>query len=310
MTNTAAMRLRQLGSTQSVTFVAPPEVYRSILDLRTEHTRGELSFKTTQIVTSLDVVRWLLEQSCKFNEQMMPLHIAQGLNFCHRTNALWKHPEFLTDQSSLKKLLGVIQLQEHQTLEQLYGTRHSASQTDKINFDFAQLQRFSFVLDKKRCTASSEALTPAAAFMEVEQEREVEFEVEQVREKHSDIQYTPCKFPGVASFIKSFVVTGNLEAGGPYLQAFEFIGMTKIGRKFKIKKTASRLFVTREFANTTVHSKFQTEPGILVRNTLIIAVIDVTDLVCSDPWNGSFGVPQLRPLSSSYPKNLNPSCQC
>jgi hypothetical protein len=304
------MRLRQLGSTQSVTFVAPPEVYRSILDLQTEHTRGELFFKTTHIVTSVDVVRWLLEQSCKFNEQMMPLHIAQGLNFCHRTNALWKHPEFLTDQSALKKLLDVIQLQEHQTLEQLYGTRLSASQTEKINFDFAQLQRFSSVLDKKRYTAASEASTPAAAFMEVEQEREVEFEIEQVREKQSDMQYTPRKFPGLAGFIKSFIVTGKLEAGGSYLQAFEFIGMTKIGRKFNVKKTASRLFVSREFANTTVHSKFQAEPGILVSNTLIIAVIDVPDLVCSDPWNGSFGVLQLRPLSLLYPKNLNPSCQC
>ncbi|UKZ69585.1 uncharacterized protein TrAtP1_010591 [Trichoderma atroviride] len=241
---------------------------------------------------------------------MMPLHIAQGLNFCHRTNALWKHPEFLTDKSALKKLLGVIQLQEHQTLEQLYSTRFSAPQTDKTNFDFTQLQRFSSVLDNKRHTASSEALTPAAAFMEVEQEREVEFEVEQVREKQSDMQYTPRKFPGLAGFIKSFVVTGRLEAGGPYLQAFEFIGMTKIGRKFKVKKTASRLFVSREFANTTVNSKLQTEPDILVRNALFIAVLDVPDLVCSALWNGSFGVLQLRLLLSSYPKNLNPSCRC
>ncbi|KAL6903326.1 hypothetical protein GGI43DRAFT_433343 [Trichoderma evansii] len=210
----AAMRLRQLGSTQSVTFVAPPE-----------HTRGDLFFKRAHIVTLVDVVRWLLEQSCKFNEQMMPLHIAQGLNFYHRTN----------------KLLGVIRLQEHQTLEQLYCTRLSASQTDKINFDFAQLQTFSSVLDKKRYTSSSQALTPAAAFMEVEQEREVEFEVEQVREKQSDMQYTPRKFPGLAGFIKSFVATGKLEAGGPYLQAFEFIG----------QEDGLKAFVSREFANTT-----------------------------------------------------------
>lgn len=30
----AAMRLRQLGTTQSVTFFAPPEVYQSIIDLQ------------------------------------------------------------------------------------------------------------------------------------------------------------------------------------------------------------------------------------------------------------------------------------
>ncbi len=35
----AAMRLRQLGTTQSVTFLAPPEVYCGIVDLRLAHTR-------------------------------------------------------------------------------------------------------------------------------------------------------------------------------------------------------------------------------------------------------------------------------
>lgn len=266
------MRLRQLGSTQSVTFVAPPEVYRSMLDLKIKHTRDHSFLNRPCEVTSVDVVRWLLEQSCKYNEQMMPLHIAQGLSFCHRTNALWKHAEFLTDKNALKKLLGIIRLQEHQTLKQLYSTRSSTSETNKI-LDFAQLKKFSSELERKRYDVPIQTSLSAAAFMEVEQEREVEFQVEQVREKHTDMQYTARKFPGLANFIKSFIATGELEPGGPYFQAFEFIGRTKIGRKFQIKKTSSSLFVSQEFINTTVPNEPQSEPGILVRSTRSLSII-------------------------------------
>lgn len=54
----AAMRLRQLGTTQSVVFFAPPEVHQSILDFQMKDTRAELG--------SSDVVAWLLDQTCKF----------------------------------------------------------------------------------------------------------------------------------------------------------------------------------------------------------------------------------------------------
>jgi hypothetical protein len=79
------MRLRELGTTQSVAFVAPPEVYRSIQDL--VYPEEEETGHRKPLV-SADVVQWLLEQSCKANDQMTSLHVAQGLDFCRRTDAL------------------------------------------------------------------------------------------------------------------------------------------------------------------------------------------------------------------------------
>ncbi|KAK5999276.1 hypothetical protein PT974_01669 [Cladobotryum mycophilum] len=256
----AAMRLRQLGSTQSVAFMAPPEVYRSIIDARSAHIGNQ---PKPLPVTSIDVVRWLLEQSCKSNEQLMSLHVAQGLDFCRRTNALWKHAKFLTVRHDLTNLLAVMRQREHQTLEQLYGPRDLSADAEPLQFDIPQLQAFAAEIEGKRSLLSDGTPTSASAFMEVEQEREVEFEVEQIREDQIDARYTPLKFPGLHGYIKSFISTGCLDPNGSFLQAFEFIGTTKTGKKFGIKKTVSKLFVSKEFTNTVVLNKFDVQQHML-----------------------------------------------
>lgn len=94
------MRLRQLATTQSVTFYAPPEVYRSILDLRGK--------KHGDHVDSSDVLHWLLEQTCRNNEQLQSLFIAQGVDFCRRMSAARQHPKFLSLEAHRAAFLGVI----------------------------------------------------------------------------------------------------------------------------------------------------------------------------------------------------------
>ncbi|EMT62853.1 hypothetical protein FOC4_g10006495 [Fusarium odoratissimum] len=134
---TNAMRLRQLGSTQSVCFIVPPEVQRNILDLRTGNDQ------TRSPVTSSDVVYWLLEHSCKANDTMVPLHTSQGFHFCRRTNALWKyfnHPKGAKDKL---QLLDAIQQREDWTLEQLYGPNKFFSAEETISqLDFECLKSF------------------------------------------------------------------------------------------------------------------------------------------------------------------------
>lgn len=51
----AAMRLRQLGTTQSILWVAPPEVHQSILDLQSKQEGDSID--------SYDVICWLLKQT-------------------------------------------------------------------------------------------------------------------------------------------------------------------------------------------------------------------------------------------------------
>lgn len=243
----AAMRLRQLGSTQSVAFVAPPEVYQSILDLRPGHLKGIKHGPAY----SCDVVRWLLEQSCKANEDIMSLHIAQGFDFCRRANAWWKYKDSLNQKSNADKLLGVIRQQEDQSIEELYGPRTTAPSTQQTQLDFPKLQAFNSSLVRQRLDLHlSGRQCVSSALAEVEQEREVEFEVEQVREKQNRGPLVPLSFPGLNPYISRFVETGELDPRGPSVQAFAFVGTTKIGRKFGVHETGSKLFVSREFTRT------------------------------------------------------------
>ncbi|KAH7268297.1 hypothetical protein B0J15DRAFT_533760 [Fusarium solani] len=236
----AAMRLRQLGSTQSVAFVAPPEVYQSILRLRSAYNG---IFTKHLHMTSEDVVHWLLEQSCAASENIMPLHLAQGFDFCRRTNALWKGLGHIHKKEPRNQLLRAIQLREYQTLEQLYGARQP-DLTEFSQLDFLRLADFRTKLQQQRAESSSSGkAVHSSAFEEVEQEREVEFEVEQVREKQKPTRFTPFEVEQLDSQLVAFVQFGKFH-DQRFEQAFTLIGRTSIGRRFGVQRTSSRLFVS------------------------------------------------------------------
>ena len=105
----AAMRLRQLGTTQSVLWYAPPEVDRSIRHVWQSITGQTVPSVTTAVtrapttsipiraaraaraangtLQSKHVLLWLLEQTCAANEQLHPLYLSQGYDFCQRSAA-------------------------------------------------------------------------------------------------------------------------------------------------------------------------------------------------------------------------------
>ncbi|PLN81321.1 hypothetical protein BDW42DRAFT_169211, partial [Aspergillus taichungensis] len=83
------MRLRQLGTTQSVIFLAPPEVHQSILDTCGKEPNNQID--------SSHVITWLLHQTCRNLEEMQPLYFAQGINFCRRVQASQTNKGFLTN---------------------------------------------------------------------------------------------------------------------------------------------------------------------------------------------------------------------
>ncbi|XP_044715964.1 P-loop containing nucleoside triphosphate hydrolase [Hirsutella rhossiliensis] len=201
----AAMRLRQLATTQSVTFCAPPEVYRSILDLRRK--------KDGMRISSFDVVHWLLEQTCRNNEQLRSLFNAQGIDFCRRTSAARQYPKFLSEEAHTSALLEVIRSPEEIMLDELYG---SAAQTPRNNAP----ESFHSSL---RGIASS-------LMEEVEQEREVEFQVEQVRQFQKPHHYKSLRFSGLHPAISSFVQTGLLDGDSGFELVSTFLANTGLGR--------------------------------------------------------------------------------
>ncbi|KAM0256937.1 hypothetical protein ACHAQJ_004638 [Trichoderma viride] len=242
----AAMRLRQLRTTQSVTFFAPPEVDMSIKDICGKR------FPIKDRIESPHVIFWLLEQSCKANEDLQPLFQAQGNDFCRRANAMLKYPKFLSSEPCKSGLVEVLQQQEHQTLEQLYGGSLTGSSQGPEKMLSSRLRQFVERLSQHDNTGAWKI----DAFGEVEQERELEVQLETVREVQRPIRYAALAFPGLDLRIFGFLSTGELDiAGGGISHAFDYIAETEVGKKHGIRSTGSRLFVSKEFGRTIVLSQ-------------------------------------------------------
>ncbi|OTA08196.1 hypothetical protein A9Z42_0091570 [Trichoderma parareesei] len=245
----AAMRLRQLGSSQSLAFFAPPEV-----DISIKETCSKYNMRSTeQSIGSPEVIFWLLEQTCQANEDLRPLFLAQGRDFCRRENALLQYPQFLNSSIFRSKLLKLLQQSEHQTLGQLYGaTSNRGSSQQHGPLKSRQLQKYADALGGCEDTVMSSL----EVLGEVEQERQVEVQVEAVREVEKPVHYQPLKFSGLSEVILNFMRTGVLETSvTETIPAFDYIGRTTVGKKFGICSRGSRLFVSREFCRTIVLPK-------------------------------------------------------
>ncbi|KAI1495818.1 hypothetical protein F5X99DRAFT_422623 [Biscogniauxia marginata] len=241
----AAMRLRQLRTTQSVIFFAPLEVNQSIKDLCCPD--------ENQKIDSSHVISWLLEQSCRTNEDLQGLYVAQGIDFCRRTDAVWCNPDFIASTAQRKKLLSVLRQPERQTLNQLYGGDSGRPVGSMDQMATPKLQVFG---EKLTRLGDSSCVSRAGALEVVEQEREVQVEFEQVRQVQKRPLYEALSFPGLHASISHFVRTGLLDAtlstpgNCGFEHAFSCMARTTVGNNFSVRETASKLFVSKEFGRT------------------------------------------------------------
>ncbi len=240
------MRLRQLGTSQSVAFFAPPEVDQSILDLCQK--------KMGDSIDSSDMIHWLLEQTCDGIEQLQPLYFSQGVDFCRRTQAASDNPNFLIDTHQHDILLGVLRHPERQTLAQLYGPSVQSKPPSTSRTWLPEVAAFIKELDTLRKDfQDTGSAVHGSALQEVEQEREFAFEVEAVREVQRPTHYAPLLFSGLHRDIINFVKIGRLAVDSAgYEQAFVTLRQTALGLKYGISSeaTASKIFVSTEFTRT------------------------------------------------------------
>ena len=243
------MRLRQLRTTQSVFFFAPPEVHQSICDI------NKKSINAT--IDSSDVVYWLLEQTCRGIEQLQPLYISQGIDFCRRTEAAMSNPDHLTDPGQRRMYIKTLEQQEHHSLEQLYAPKAiSKSMSSPKPYTCSEISAFVSELQNMRKNFRDTGNAVAgSALQEVEQEREVAIEVETVRELQKPSHVIPLPHLPLHQDILSFVNTGWLIMGSPaYEQVFSMLRRTALGAKFGINEiaTCSKTYVSADFSNTIV----------------------------------------------------------
>ncbi|KAI3335396.1 hypothetical protein F4824DRAFT_464667 [Ustulina deusta] len=244
----AAMRLRQLQTTQKVCFYGPRAVVSSIRDFH--------QLRPYEKIESIHVVSWLLEQTCRSIEDQQGLYAAQGIDFCQRTDTMWQCKKFMTNLSERQKLLRVLKQPERKTLQELYGSALKKPATS-LESSVTSPQLRSFIERLALTSKSGQGGFQAGAFEEVEQEREVEAQVEQVRQVEKRIQYEALSFPGMHPDVVQFAQTGKLEASSTskakqpgFEHAFSFVGRTAIAKSFGVHESNAKLFVSKEFTKT------------------------------------------------------------
>ncbi|KAL2868108.1 uncharacterized protein BJX67DRAFT_387489 [Aspergillus lucknowensis] len=243
----AAMRLRQLGTTQSVTFIAPPEVHQSILDVCKK--------TSNDAVDSSGVITWLLDQTCETNRELQPLYFAQGKDFCQRTQAAATFQGFLSNPAHRESYLDILQQPEQQTLEQLYEPRYREANPSPTEANgvvpWERVAILTKTLAQQRQESQVHESTLSSALEEVEQEREVAFEVEEEREIQRPRRPKALKFPGLHQSILAFAQRGLL-AFKNIAKASDTLENTQLGTKYAIKgrSLVPHLYLSVEFTRT------------------------------------------------------------
>lgn len=242
------MRMRQLGTTQSITFIAPPEVHQNILDVYKKRPSDKLD--------SGHVVTWLLDQTCTNNQDLQPLYFAQGRDFCRRTQAARTWNQFLSQVKHRDAYMVALQRTERQGLEELYAPEASFDHTE-LNSDSVTLSGELRDFEKNiQCqhnqSQHSTSSTRSSALEEVEQEREVAFEIEEEREVQRPCRLPALKFPGLHKGIREFVATGFLGGKGGYYKASIALDVAQLRQKYSIRPSLllRRLYISQEFSRT------------------------------------------------------------
>ncbi|KAH8712054.1 hypothetical protein GQ44DRAFT_752359 [Phaeosphaeriaceae sp. PMI808] len=247
----SAMRLRQLGTTQSVVFFAPPEVHQSIVDVA--------KIPPYQKPNSAHIIHWLLHSTCEQLESLSPLFYSHGVDFCRRTQGALDNPSFFHNKNHKTEYLQALRQQERRSLVRLYEPKDKTQATENqtVTYTASRLKDFAKELNaRRRAFQDSGNAVHASALQEVEQEREVEVEVEveKVREVQRPNWYQPYTFERLDHYIIKFVATGYLPPclSAGYEHIFDFLRRTATGKKYGVTRPEdhSSLYLTREFGLT------------------------------------------------------------
>lgn len=246
----AAMRLRKLAISQSVVFFAPPEVHQSILNhlkkTDTEHT-----------INSYDVISWLLEQTCSNLDQLQSLYISQGFDYCRRQASARINPQAATSPEQRDDYLQVLEQPERYTLQELYAPDRTSKPPLVKAHGCLQLAAYVDTLSvmKENLKDSSNIFHTLADLEEVEHEREVENELETVREAKKPYHPLPQKQRPLRGAVREFAESGDLLlASGMFKQVFTALRETAIGRRLRVNDEAcsTNLYLTRDFLETII----------------------------------------------------------
>lgn len=180
------------------------------------------------------------------------------------------YPEFLEDDDQRTSYIAAIRQTERHSLQQLYAPQTKAkTKTKSVVRSNPKIAKFARSLESRRKDFQDTGqAVHASALQEVEQERELEYEVESVRQVKKPMPYAPHTFPGLHRDIEIFAKTGRMPAGSNcFVHIFKALARTSLGRKYKVNQetSSSQLFVSSEFERTVKLVIESTNDNFMVR---------------------------------------------
>ncbi|KAF3925709.1 hypothetical protein AA313_de0204157 [Arthrobotrys entomopaga] len=235
-----AMRMRKLGKGHSVVFCAPPDIESKIL-----------AISNKLRVENVDILKWVLRETCHQTKKNASLWAAQGGNYIERKLAQREY-DLTQDWKLLRDRLFE---PERLSLQDLYTVK-VGPQESFVN----RLSRLNISthddIDKirKRCKMFDiENFDEMNGELDEEHEREVEQEIETERE----VQRPPPAKPHLHSIhkdVKKFINKGTLpkswgESSGVF-PAIDSLRHTSFWKSVRSRSWSTKLLVSLDFART------------------------------------------------------------
>lgn len=178
----------------------------------------------------------------------------QGNNYFTRVQAGLDNQRFLEDEVQRGRYLGAVRTDEMQTLKQLYEPKHTQRFTKGNHHSTnPEVRRYMSALEERKNQFEDRGLAiHSSALEEVEQEREIEYEVEDVREVQKSVHFEPLKTRGLHRDLKEFALTGLLASGSDAYQPMPTVlQQTAVGKKhgsLTAATMASKLYFSKQFS--------------------------------------------------------------
>ncbi|KAK4101180.1 hypothetical protein N658DRAFT_516062 [Parathielavia hyrcaniae] len=247
----ACMRMRKLGSGQSVTFCVSPEMNKRVRRLAKLGDSDRLSVA--------DVLVWSIVETWDDAHRSIPLWAAQGIRH-QQQETVWERVA-KDGKLSAQHVQDYLE-DEPQSLEQRYlpesetsGSVKSQSLTSKLKAATDLTSRQNQVLQiQAKCVEAGLANLDAMGSLQEEQERELAPEVERERE----VERPPRKEPASHKLhenVRRFALEGLLvhdssKQSSAFMPAFQSLANTSAAALFPVSKFPSSLLVTADFART------------------------------------------------------------
>lgn len=276
------MRMRELGQGQSVMFMAPVEVDRSIKRVAGMKSDGE--------VKVLDIIRWTMLETTADIQHHLPHWAHQGARYEGR-KAAW--PQSATVDALTVEALKPAWLQiEARSLQSLYGLRRAALLNQAVSMLPPEVGIAPDL--RRRCEILGVVSLPDER-VEEEQEREVNHEVEMERQIERPPKATPAEHQVPSNYLRNFIRTGVIPNNSPgFVPVFSPLYGTSADPGDR-RLWSNYLLATKDFSTTISRSSYNSIQYLRPVNWIVSSETKGNVvLVVFSPWEINELLPKIR----------------